>query len=251
MSAPVVIALERYQDALPAVRVDVAGTQRLFLFDTGAGITCVAPALAAELEAEPYGKLVGLRMNGESLELQRVDAVALAVGGIPLVPPMVGVLDLAALLPEGWPPVDGVLALDAFVHRPLTLDLAARTLVLESESSARERARAGDEVEIRVSRPVQGHAREVFVAARLDGRTWWLELDTGNAAPVLLAVHTGVEDDGEITLELGGAPWTGAFYLQEMILDGNLGQTFCAGRAITLDLAHERMFVAPSSAPTT
>lgn len=247
MSQPVEIAVARYQDALPAVTAVIGGHEGTWLLDTGAGITCITPAVAARLEVEPYGKLVGLRMTGESVTLQQADGYAPTLGGVPLAPQAVGVLDLASMLPEGWPPVDGVLALDAFVEAPFSIDLAGRTLTLETEASLAARVAAGDELEIRVARPVQGLAREVFVGARLEGRTCWLELDSGNAAPVLLGDHVGLDADGEITLDLGGAPWTGAFHLQEMILDGNLGQTFFAGRVITLDLAAERMWVAPAS----
>ncbi len=240
------IEIERYQDMLPAVRVTVADEERLFLLDTGAGITCVSPALASECGVEPWGRLTGFRMSGERVDLQRADGLALSLGGRALAPLTVGVLDLSTLLPEGWPAVDGVLALDAFRDQPLTLDLAGRSLTLETPETLAARVAAGDELAIRVSRPVQGWAREVFVAAELDGRTWWLELDSGNTAPVLLAEHTGLEEDGEISLDLGGMPWTGEFLLQEMILDGNLGQTFLAGRLVTLDLQAERMVVAPA-----
>ena len=246
MSLPVDVAITRYQDMLPTVPVTVAGETRTFLLDTGAGITCITPPVAEALGVEPYGKLVGLRMSGQKVTLRRVDGVDLAVGGVRLEPPTVGVFDLASLLPEDWPPLDGVLGLDAFVAQPLTIDLSGRTLTLESPESLAARQAAGDELQVRVSRPIQAFAREAFVAAELDGRTLWLELDSANTAPVLLGDHVGLDEDGEITLDLGGAPWTGAFHLQPMILDGNLGQSFFAGQAITLDLAAERMTVAAS-----
>jgi hypothetical protein len=238
------VELTRYQDMLPALTVDVNGESKQFLFDTGAGITCISPGVAEALSMTPWGRLTGHRMSGERVDLRHASDVRVQVGGVELAPLTVGVLDLVALLPDGWPPIDGILALDAFASQPVTIDLSGRVLELEDAAGLAARADAGSELDVRVARPVQGYARELHVAAKLDGRTYWLELDSGNVAPVLLAEHTGLESDGEITLDLGGTPWTGEFLLQDMILDGNLGQTFLAGRCVTLDLAAERAWVA-------
>ena len=246
-SLPATFPIDRYQDALPSITVLVNGAARTFLLDTGAGITCITPEVAEDVGATPFGRLVGLRMSGASVELRRCDGVSLRVGEHTLAPPTVGVIDLAALLPEGWPPVDGVLGLDAFVEQPLTIDLPARVLTLESLESLVARQGSGIDVRIRVARPVQGFAREVFVAADFGGRTLWLELDSGNTGPVLLGAHVGLEEDSEITLDLGRTAWTGACSRQALILDGNLGQSFFAGGAITLDLASERMTLAAVS----
>ena len=245
MSLPVAVAIEHYQDLLPAVSVEVGGAARTFLFDTGAGISCLTPRVAEELGLAAFGRLAGLRMRGDKIELQQVEAPELRVGGIAVAPPSMGVLDLETMLPAGWPPIDGVLALDAFVAQPLSIDLAGRALVLESAASLVARHAAGTPVPIRVSRPVQGLAREVFVAAELGGRTLWLELDSGNAGPVLLGAHVGQHaNDGELTFELGGSPWTTEGRVEPLILDGNLGRTFFDGRTLTLDLAAECMSMA-------
>ena len=248
------VDIMRYQDVLPALQVEVAGTPRTFLLDTGAGLTCLAPALVAELGLVARGRLTGLRMGGERVDLPQVDPPALTVGGLGLAPLAMGVLDLAAFLPEGWPPVDGVLALDAFRVQPLTLDLRGRALWLETPDTLAQRVAGAQELTVRVSRPLAGVARELFVAATMADRTLWLELDSCNAAPVLLATHTGVEvdedgDGAEAELDLGGtAPWRGAALVQDLIFDGNLGQTFLAEHVVTMDLEAERMWAVPSQA---
>ena len=79
--APLVLALERYHDKLFTVRAQIGGVERSFLFDTGEGVTMIAPALAQAIGCEPWGNIAGFRMLGERLDLQRCDDVTFVLAG--------------------------------------------------------------------------------------------------------------------------------------------------------------------------
>ncbi len=249
---PIPIRLAVEPGRLPCVCVRWGESEHTFLFDTGAGVTLVTPALAASKGAEPYGRLTGYRMRGERVDFAQVSDVALSIGGRALVPGPVGVFDVGALLPPDWPRVDGVLSLASFAGERLTIDAPQSTLVWESAESLAARAAGMLEVSARIARPVQGVALDVFLEGRVGGRRAWLELDTGNLGPVIAAAHIGLEPterggkDLEVRLAGESAPWRTRVVVTELILDGNLGSSFLAERVVSLDLDAARAWVAPA-----
>ena len=208
------VPLIRYQDVLWAIEARAAGRDGLFLLDTGAGHTCLDAALAAEAGCEIFGRLTGHRM------------------------------------PPDWPSVSGALGLDLFAEQPITIDLAEGQLHLETEESLL--ARVADLAPLRtgLARSGGGLALEIFVAARADAGFLWLQLDSGNTGPAILAPHAaallGVPDepDGPVTIDLPDrGPTPISVVVKEIIHDGNLGQDFFAGRTLALDLARGRAWI--------
>lgn len=243
-SDPVAAPLHRYQDTLWTVDVTIDGRQtHRFLLDTAAGVTALDRRVAESVGLDPWGRLTGHRMSGERVDLQQVDPVPLAVGGRVVAPNAMAVVDLVGLLPEGWPPLGGVLALDALQAGPVTIDFAQRALVFETESSFAARTRRARPLKIRVGGQAQGAALDVFVAARgATGRDVWLEVDSGNTGPAIIARHaqpllglTG--DSGEVELRLSPSGVNPSEWVaKDVIIDGSLGQSFLNGRALLLDL---------------
>jgi hypothetical protein len=73
----------------------------------------------------------------------------------------------------------------------------------------------------------------------------WLELDSGNTGPSILAPHAveelGIAAGGPIDIE-GLGPTPCDWVERDIIYDGNLGAAFLEERVLTLDLTNERAF---------
>ena len=102
-----------------------------------------------------------------------------------------------------------------------------------------------------LGRQAQGAGLDLFV--RVNGekqRPIWLEIDSGNTGPVLLAPHSlallglsGDRGDTELVFTEGfsePAEWKQA----DIIIDGNLGQAFLNNHALSLDLKTSRAWLA-------
>ncbi len=236
--------LHRYQDLLWSVDVSVrGGPPQRFLVDTAAGLTVLDSLTAQNLGLSPWGRLTGHKMGGQRVDFQQVDPVPLSLGGLVLKLDALAVLDLGKLLPPDWPPVAGVLALDAFEKQPVTFDFQRSALVLETPGSLERRSATARPLRVRVGRQAQGAAIDLFVrVGREAERPAWLELDSGNTGPTLLATHSlpllGVTGEGgRAELDFGkdwseSIDWTHA----DLIIDGNLGQSFLNRHALTVDL---------------
>jgi predicted aspartyl protease len=230
------------------IEIDVAGAKRTVLLDSGGGVTVLSPAVAAALHCTPHGRLSAHRMSGERLDMPVCENVDLAIGGQHLHVPVAGVFDLGALVPQGWPHIDGLVSLQTFQDSPVTIDLASHTLVLESEQSLSMRVSKATPLEVRLARPAAGVALDVFVAAHkvAGGEKLWLILDTGSDGSLILAPHAakllGAEgSDGaktSIEIEVSGL---GVLALpanvRDVIYDGNIGVPALKAYALTFDLA--------------
>ena len=243
---PAVVALEPYVGRLRAVRVRIGGEEMRLLFDTGGGLTSLNPAAAARIGCTPAGRTTGFRMSGERLESPLCPGVELAVG--PWRSRLdVGVFDLAALLPKEFPPLDGILGLDAFDGATLTLDLAGDRLTLETPASAARRIAAGVELRVRRATIPDSRALDLFVACPSPRGDAWLLLDSANLDTVRLAPHAaallGVPPAGDSHARLavaGLAPEEVEISIHDSIYDGALNQRWIAKRILTLDLLHNR-----------
>jgi hypothetical protein len=245
------VTLEPYVGRLVTVSVASGRTPLKLLFDTGGGQTLLTPQAAGKVGCAPRGRSVGYRMSGERVDLQRCDDVPLTLGGRSLKGPGVGVWDLSAVLPEEFPPVDGVLALDALGTLPFTLDLEGRTLSLESDSSLSARIAGASRVASRLATGVSGAELTVFVEARL-GVGGWLLVDSGNLDAVQIAAHLGApaaphSDEpfqAEITVT-GLEPAPAAARVRALIHDGALSEAFLRRWVWTFRLATGEVWARP------
>lgn len=250
--APVEVPLSPYFRQLRTVRATTAAGDSLsLLLDTGGGSTLLTVQAAERLGCRPFGRQTGYRMSGERVDFQWCGEVPLSLGGVRLAQPVVAVYDLMALLPEGLPPLDGVLSLRSFEDRVLTVDLGGGRLVMESDSSTSRRATGGRPLQARVATGEDGGMLTVFLAVRGERGPLWLLLDSGNLVGTLLAPHAARQlgipaDSGAVTarIEVLGLPAAdGPVFVRELILDGALGAAFMEQGPLTLDLRHGRVRV--------
>jgi hypothetical protein len=247
---PVSVPISLYQGVLPTVEVTIGGERSPFFLDTGAGVTAISVEEAARLRLTPFGRLSGHRMNGERIDMQRLDKLDVEIGGFRLRHESAAVLDLTALLPPDWPPIAGVLSLGTFLNQPVTLDLANSVLRLESEASLSALTSSLPRLLARIARPAQGVACDLFVAAQSQQGKVWFEVDSGNTGPTIVAPHAacqfGWPSVGNSTTTpaaeirafelIGFGMVTSEVVVKELIYDGNLGRSFLEDHPLTLDL---------------
>lgn len=244
--------LHRYQDLLWAVDVCLGdGPSQRFLLDTAAGLTLLDIKTATQQGLSPWGRLTGHKMSGQRVDFQQVDPVPLSLGDQQLDLNALSVTDLGALLPPGWPPVAGVLALDAFHAQAVTFDFARARLTLESPESLATRISTAHPLRVRIGRQAQGASLDLFV--RIGGenqRPTWLEIDSGNTGPILLAPHSiallGLSGDGGNAEMVFAEDFSepAAWEKADIIIDGNLGQSFLNTHALSLDLKSAQAWLA-------
>lgn len=248
------VPLRRFQDILWAVDVEFADASHTFLFDTGAGITSLDAAVAEQAGLTPTGRLTGHRMTGERVDLGVCRDVDLGIGGCRVPHRTLGVVDLAAFLPAGFPPVGGVVGLNSFEDGAVTFDLAAGALTLETKESYRARTETMARLKSRFEYAATGVSRVVFLEARGKGASVWLQLDTANTGPVVLAPHArrqlGLEANDPAPFEVvGDRIYDGRFVVKEILIDGNLGATWCDGRIFTLGPGRTGLWVRSQDKP--
>ena len=227
---PVIVPLEQYVGRFVTVTAIVGGDTAKLLLDTGGGQTLITPQLAERLGCTPRGRSVGFRMSGERVEFARCDSVTVEIGGQRFEHPEIGVWDLMAILPEGLPRLDGLLALNTFADTPFTLDLDGQELMLETASSLEIRVRDMNPVRARVATGPSGGDLTVFVHGVIDASGWFL-IDTGNLDVVQVAQHlvgaTGPvpREVDSVTLTLTGlAPRETTIRIVDIIYDGALSE---------------------------
>ena len=249
-SAPVEIAMRPYIATLRTVSVTVGRETLPFLFDTGGGFTVLTPETARVAGCTPFGRLTGFRSSGERLDLPRCGPVKLVVGDVPLVGE-VAVLDVMRLL-EGAPTIGGILSLQSLEGRAFTLDLSGNRLVLETRDSLAARTAGRSPVAVRLSRQAGGAAIDLFLEVSAPGGSLWLELDSGNAGPVLLSPHAltqlGITPKGDeprrVTLDVRGlGPTAVDAVTKDLIYDGLLNARFLESVVISVDLASGRAWI--------
>jgi hypothetical protein len=204
-------------------------------------VTLVTPEAASRLGCTPHGRSVGYRMSGEPVTFGLCDDVPLSIGGVAFPHPELAVWDLMSILPAGLPPLDGVLALKTFRDRPITLDLAARTLTLETATSLAERIRTMTPVEVRVATGLTGGDRTLFVRGVLD-QTGWFLLDSGNLDRIQVAPHM-VHAEGPVPRTLDAVPFTipgigpteVPVRVADILYDGALSESFLREWVWTFD----------------
>lgn len=246
----VVLTLAPYAGtALRQAEVSVGGHPPVpFIFDTGAGFTLIVPSEVPEAGCAPFGQVTGFRADGEPISAPRCGPVSLALDGFRTERELM-VFDLNALL-HGAPPVAGLMGLDVFDGRAVTLDWSHDRVTVETPASFAERVRGMTRIPARIVREANG-AVSVFLEAKAKVGTLWLELDTGNNGPAFLAPHAlaqlGLDvpkgKTADVSLDLSGL---GAVRVQaaprEMIYDGQLNPAFTRQLVLTVDLARDQVW---------
>jgi hypothetical protein len=253
-SAPVAtIALEPYLGAQAVLHATVGGQPGMFMFDTGEGVSCFSPAFAAKIGCKPWGRITGFRMSGERLDNPHCDNITFEVWGQSLVAPVISTLDIMEFLGPDVPPVDGVVGLDLFAGRTITI-IPRKAIIIESRGSLAARVATARELPIRIVRDVEGIALAVDGAVRTPEGLAWMELDTGNGGSLVVANHIapliGLRADistpepGHFDLT-NGITVEGATRTRDLIMDGNIGAQFLNNWILTLDLEHGRAWLSP------
>lgn len=246
------LRLEPYRRGV-AVRVAAAdGTQGLFSFDSAGGHTVVSPEFAAAAGCTPWGGLSGFNMVGTRLDMQRCDALHFEADGVALVAPVAGVMQVASLIAKDADPIAGLLALDVFAGRTITLDFAGGHLYVESPESAAQRIAGARELPVRLSREAQGRALAVNLEVPTAAGIVSFELDSGNGGTLLVSrpyaslfgLDPGAEGPQPARILLAdGLVAEGLAFAPEMNIDGNLGMPFLKDWVVTLDLAEGRLWL--------
>jgi hypothetical protein len=243
--ADVRLTLEPYFRDLRVIQLKAGARSLTMLVDTGGGVTAISPEIAASIGCTPHGTDVGHRMTGEAVTFQRCASVTLATGAWSHTFSPVAVFDVGALLPKELPHVDGVLSLDAFRGRVVTLDWAANAITVVDRSRERQ-AIAASGWPTRIATGETGRFFTVFVAiastAGLRDPLWFL-LDSGNIRGTLVA-ESVVRDKllpltatGDASLAIGSRPPVATpFTATALAIDGALGTDTLKRGPVTLDL---------------
>ena len=210
------------------------------LFDTGGGETIIIPAVAETISCEPKGRSVGFRMSGERVEWPMCPDLRLCFASECVHDPWAGVWDIMAILPEGVPHLDGLVSLDTFRGRLLTIDLSAGKIVLESEASFRARVSGMSQLQARIATGTDGGHLDLFVRGSLSGseEELWFLLDSANLSDVVLGPHVaGDFESSEVEITLGDSlRVTAAARSSDIIYDGALSEAFLRQIVLSLDL---------------
>jgi hypothetical protein len=222
------------------------------LVNLGAGVDILSSDLGRQFVAI-NGKYVSLRLTGERVDLPIGKVVTLAVGGVGIDAPHVGI----------WKGLDGtgingLIAATAFRNIATTFDFRNHQIVIEDAQSFPERVRSLVKIPV-ILQDDLGIALALF--ARFDfggGKTGLCEIDTGSQGITLdktFAASIGLNpNDAQTrisTIGLVGAPETAiagpTVKLSDLIYDCDVGNSFWEGRTFTLDLPNHFMYVSASS----
>jgi hypothetical protein len=223
------------------------------LVNLGAGVDVLSSDLGRRYVAV-NGKYVSLRLTGERVDLPIGSVVTLAIGSANLDAPHVGIW--GGLDGTG---IDGLIAATAFRNIATTFDFHNSQIVIEDAQSFPERVRPETKLPL-ILQDDLGIALALF--ARFDfggGKTGLCEIDTGSQGITLdktFAASAGLNPSGAATASIAsiglvGAPLTTisrpTVKFSDLIYDCDVGNSFWAGRAFTLDLPNRFMYV---STPT-
>lgn len=252
-----VVPMEAFLGRGLTVTAKVNGVEGTFLFDTGAGLTHISPGMATKIGCKPWGRMTGFTMQGQRIESQHCDGLTVEVSGQKLELPVASVGDIMKRMPPGAPHLDGVLALDAFAGRQVSLSLTRKTLTIESAGSLAAVEKKATAVPVRLVRDAEGAALEVTTAVKTSAGTAWMEIDSGNASPVcVLGKHLAelfgadAEKHGPQAVDVrlaNGTPVDAQFAVLDLTMDGNLGTVFLQKWDVTFDLAKGKGWISPSS----
>jgi hypothetical protein len=251
---PQIIKLERFRKALWKVQVTVKGKSGEFLLDTGGGITLLTEDFLKGMDCKFWGRTTGYNMFGQRGDGPHCDNVEIKAGEVSLTPVSIGRIDFGDRFAGDKTP-DGLLSLDAFDGKTITLDQTAKTITIETPKSLARRIKKMKEMPFRVSRECSARCLSVFLGVPTRSGMTWLTLDSGAGGVSLIAKdHAelfGLDPNGKnqrLTYAAApGVPIDSPVLVTDMIMDGNLGQPFMSQYVITFDLANGRLWLAKAS----
>lgn len=249
---PQVIKLERFRKALWKVHVTINGVPGDFLFDTGGGVTLLSKEYASKIECRYWGRNTGYNMFGKRGDDAHCDGVQLMAGDVALTPVSVGHIDFGDQFSGDKAP-DGLLSLDAFDGKAITIDQVAGTLTIETPSSLAERVASMKELPMRLVRDCSARCLNAFVAVPTPKGTTWLILDSGAGGVSLIARDYadafGLDSAKKMGQQLRvdvvpGISVDSPVMIADMIMDGNLGQPFMSQYVLVLDMGRGKLWAA-------
>ena len=252
---PIVLKMEQFRRSV-AMRVQVGGKERLFQFDTGGGNTFISPEIAKELKCEKGARVVGFRLTGDMLEAPRCDGVAITIGGHRFTAPIAGVYQVGEFNAKGVT-VDGLLALDVFEGKTITMDFAGLKLIVETPDSAAARIVGATELPARLVREAGGYSLGIEVQVPSKMGHLGFQIDSGNGGTLLIAkpYAAAFGFDPDKGPKMGSFPIgkgieaSGFVMPAGITLDGNLGMPFLKNYLVTLDLDKGRVWLKPNPVP--
>jgi hypothetical protein len=222
------------------------------LVNLGAGVDVLSTELGRRF-VRVNGKYVSLRLTGERVDLPIGTVNALAIGGIGIEAPNVGIWSGL----DGTP-IGGMISATAFRNITATFDFRNRQIIIEDAQTFPDRIRSATRIPI-VLQDDLGIALGVF--ARFDfggGRTGLCEIDTGSQGITLdrtFAASLGLNPGGGAQVRLSSIAFKGfpqtavagpTAAIGNLIYDCNVGNAFWEGRAFTLDLPNRLLYVSTS-----
>jgi aspartyl protease len=251
---PQVIKLERFRKALWKVHVTVKGKPGDFLLDTGGGITLLSEDFSKGVDCKFWGRVTGYNMFGKRSDGPHCDNVQINAGDVALAPVNVGKIDFGDQFPGDKSP-DGLLSLDAFDNKAITLDQKAGTLTIETPASLVQRTKGMKELPFRMVRDCSGRCLNGFVGVPTREGMTWLILDSAAGGVSLISKdHAGIfgldpeSKEQRLRYEVApGFPIDSPVVVTDMIMDGNLGQPFMSQYVMTFDLVNGRLWIAKAT----
>jgi predicted aspartyl protease len=249
-NSPQVIKLERFRKALWKVNLTVKGKPGAFLFDTGGGVTLLTEEFSKGIDCKYWGRNTGYNMFGKRGDGPHCDGVQLIAGDVALTPVNIGKIDFGGQFPGDKDP-DGLLSLDAFDGKIITIDQKAATLTIETEQSLKKRIKSMKEYPFRLARECSGRCLGAFLGVNTPDGMTWMNIDTGAGGVSLIskeyAPSVGLDPNKkEQQLNFQLSPDViigGPVMVTDMIMDGNLSQPFLSKYIVTLDLLRGRMWI--------
>lgn len=262
--APVTLHFVVDTNDLIRVPVTVGDSSYSLIFDTGAGIDVLQPRLVAALHGVAVGWLDAFRMTGERLHLQLFRIPRIAVGDFERRDVIVTAADF--LEQAGIP---GILSLNGFRDRAVTIDLVRNELTVETTASLT--GRRGATVPLRAD-DLRGLSLDTFADFGLGSERGQCSLDTGSQGPTLstrLLSPLGIDSTGPDVRVRRSTTVAGATQIRyvaripsiavaadsairqvtptvtfsDIIYDCVIGLDFWKGRVLTIDVPRRRLIV--------
>lgn len=222
------------------------------LVNLGAGVDVLSSAVGRRFVVVG-GKYVSLRLSGERVDLPIGKVRTLALGGVLLEAPNVGIW--SGLDGTG---IEGLISATAFRNIATTFDFHNHQIVIEDAQTFPDRVRPATRIPV-ILQDDLGIALGIF--ARFDfggGKTGLCEIDTGSPGITIdrtFAASIGLTPSGSSvqipSLALDGARAMAidhpAVSVGNLIYDCDVGNSFWAGRAFTLDLPNHFIYLTTSS----
>jgi hypothetical protein len=219
------------------------------LVDLGAGVDVLSSDLGRRYVVV-RGKYVSLRLTGERVDLPIGTVNSLAIGGVTIDAPHVGIWNGL-----GTSGVEGLISATAFRNIATTFDFRNDQIILEDAQTFPERIRPETRLPL-ILQDDLGIALGIF--ARFDfggGRTGLCEIDTGAPGITIdktFAASAGLDPSGAAKATIGSIALVGApqsvieqptATFADIIYDCIVGNTFWTNRTFTLDLPNRFMYI--------